>query len=386
MCGDVSAAEEGRIAAVARAVAPVSSGVRTQLCNAAKELAKQGGFDRDLYATGLRVGLDANDGKLPGIVATALRTDEFGGLATLAACAQLDEPALGAPLARAAMSPKTQFAVAAEVARACRGEGVGPRLSALAPRVKEAHRIALTIQVLLPLAASSDRPAPAACANVADAMMILAGSERHLGRWLVLAQLAHRGRDPRPLRDAVERTKTGPDSSRAAWTLVAWSLDPSRGTGSTRPTSELVARMSHRPSADRDASFLFRLAEAKVDGARPMLEALVRTRALGEELAVRAAAALVEFYEPVDVARALLDDAARSGRPEVRGLAAALAWDHGDAARAASLAQGLASAEELPALAWASLVQAAAASTADKRPARLVTESAYRRIQHGWPE
>ena len=57
-----------------------------------------------------------------------------------------------------------------------------------------------------------------------------------------------------------------------------------------------------------------------------------------------------------------------------RGLAAALAWDHGDVARSASLAQGLASAEELPALAWASLVQAAAASTADKRPARLVTE------------
>jgi hypothetical protein len=144
--------------------------------------------------------------------------------------------------------------------------------------------------------------------------------------------------------------------------------------------------MSHRPSADRDASFLFRLAEAKVDGARPMLEALVRTRAQGEELAVRAAAALIEFYEPLDIARALLDEAARSERPEVRGLAAALAWDHGDTARAASLAQGLASAEELPALAWASLVQAAAASTADKRPARLVTESAYRRIQLGWAE
>ena len=45
--------------------------------------------------------------------------------------------------------------------------------------------------------------------------------ERHLGRWLVMAEIAHRGGDRRPLQEAIERTVSGPDSSRAAWTLAS---------------------------------------------------------------------------------------------------------------------------------------------------------------------
>ena len=44
----------------------------------------------------------------------------------------------------------------------------------------------------------------------------------------------------------------------------------------TRPTLELIARLSDRPSADRDTTFLFRMARAGAPSARPMLETLVQ--------------------------------------------------------------------------------------------------------------
>lgn len=377
---------EGKVAGVARALAPHSAAVRTQLLAVAKELGKQEGFDRELFGAALRTLAEVGEKRVGPIVASALKTEEHGGLAALSAACFLEDGGIGPSLARAAASTKTQIAFAAEVARLCRGEPTGSRLASLAPRIKEAHRIALCIDLFLPLSLHLERVEVKACAGVAEAIHVLCGSERHLGRWLVMAEVAHRGKDARPLREAVERTTTGPDSSRAAWSLVAWALEPGRGTGATRPTSELVARLSHRPSADRDTSFLFRLADAKIEAARPMLEALVRTRPLGDDVALRAAAALTQSYERSAFARDTIDAAERSERPELRGLAAAVLWDLGERPRAVAVADGLATSDDLTALGWAALVHAAAGAPAARQPARLVREPAFRRIHWGWVE
>jgi hypothetical protein len=201
-----------------------------------------------------------------------------------------------------------------------------------------------------------------------------------------MAEIAHRGGDTRPLVEARQKTTSGPDSSRAAWSLVAWALDPAAGTSGTRPTSELVARLSHRPSADRDAGFLFRLAQAKLDVARPMLEALARTKPLGDDVALRAAFVLAKSYDRAAFGKDVLEMAERSDRDDLRGLAAAALWDLGERARAVALAEALAHSEELSAQVWAALIHAAASAPTAKQPRELVTETTFRRVQLGWLE
>jgi hypothetical protein len=383
---EATSGSEVRLSALAREVAPRSASVRAQLLAQAKELGKAGAFGRELFAIAIRALVESREPKIVPVLVAALKGEDHGGVATLCGAALVGEAPIAPLLVRAAASGKTQIAFAAEVARACRGEPTGARLAALAPRVKEAHRIALTTDLLLPIGASTHAPSAASCALLAEGLMILAGSERHLGRWLVMADLAHRGRDARPLREATEKTRTGPDSSRAAWSLVLWALDSARGLGTARPTSELIARLSHRPSADRDSSFLFRMAAARVPEARPMLEALVRVRPLGDEVAVRAAAALVEGYGGADGSQAVLDHAERDERDGIRALASALLWDLGEHARAMALADGLGSTTDLSALGWAALVHSAAAAPAARKPDRIVTDSAFRRVQLGWAE
>jgi hypothetical protein len=377
---------EPKVAGAARALAPYSMAVRGQLAQVAKELLKRDGIDRELYVAGIRALADTCDKRVHALLTAGLKTEEHGGLAALSAACFSEESSIGPLLTRAASSPKTQVAFAAEVARACRGEPTGPRLTALAPRIKEAHRIALCVELLLPLCLAKARIKPKSCASVADALHVLRGSERHLGRWLVMAEIAHRGGDERPLKEAVDRTVTGPDSSRAAWSLVAWALDPSRGTGGTRPTSELVARLSHRPSADRDTAFLFRLATARVEVARPMLEALARTRPLGDEVALRAAFALAKSFDRSGFTRDVLDAADNEARQDLRGLAAAALWDLGERARAVALAETLATSTDLSAQVWGALVHAAASAPASRQPSELLSEPTFRRVQWGWIE
>jgi hypothetical protein len=377
---------EAKVAGAARALAPHSVAVRGQLVVAGKELVKKDAFDRELYGVAMRALAETQDKRLASVLLSALKADDHGGLGALTAACFSEDPALAPHIARAAASPKTQIAFAAEVARTCRGEPTGARLAALAPRIKEAHRIALCVDLLLPLAIHQRRVSEKACAGMAEALHVLRGSERHLGRWLVMAEIAHRGGDERPLKEAVERTTTGPDSSRAAWALVAWALDPSRGTGGTRPTSELVARLSHRPSADRDTSFLFRLAAARLDVARPMLEALARTKPLGDEVALRAAFVLAKNYERAGFVRDVLEAADAAAREELRGIAAAALWDLGERAKAVALAEALATATDLGAQTWAGLVHAAASAPTSRQPSELVTEQNFRRIQWGWIE
>lgn len=383
--GKAKSANESRLAGALRTLAVRSSGLRNAAATTLKDLVKHESFERELYVGSLRALCDADDKRLSPLLVAALKTDEFGGVPALSAACFSSDAALGPHLARAASCSKTQFAFAAEVARVCRGEPTGPRLTALAPRIKEAHRIALSIELLMPLCLRADRVTPKACAQLADALHVLRGSERHLGRWLIMAELAHRGGDPRPLSEAVDRTRSGPDSSRAAWSLVAWALSPERGTNGTRPTSELVARLSHRPSADRDASFLFRMADAKVEVARAMLEALAKTKPLGDEVALHAAGALARHFDRAAFGDELLG-ALESDRAELRALAAAELYDLGDQARAARAAEELARHDDLTAQTWAALILASSGKDAPKPARPLVDEATFRRVQWGWVE
>ena len=171
--------------------------------------------------------------------------------------------------------------------------------------IKESHRIALCVELFVPLARSAPVPV-----HVGPALAVLRGAERHLGRWLVLADVAAKAGDMGPLEEAVAKSQVGPSSARAAWSLVAWALsdtvtsaralttpsvtqrrqrrqrrrngaptEPRPGSvapPATRPTVELVARLSDRPSADRDTTFLFRMARARAMSCKPMLEGLAK--------------------------------------------------------------------------------------------------------------
>jgi hypothetical protein len=230
---------------------------------------------------------------------------------------------------------------------------------------------------------------------------VLRASERHLGRWLVLAEVAVRAGDVSPLEEARDRAVTGPASSRSAWALVAWALGDThaRARGqlpplppTTRPTLELVARLSDRPSADRDTTFLFRMAHAGASGVRPMLEGLVRTLPVKDEASLRAAANLLWQRERGDLREAMVGLAA-SGRPEeLRGMAVAALWDAGARlddrngaealrARATELARELAASRVVGNVAWGTLVAAAARGAGGKGP--LLSETAFRWIQWG---
>jgi hypothetical protein len=373
--------DEGRLAAIVRVMAPFSVALRNHLAGWVKELVRLEDWTRELYAAGLRSLVECEDKRGAGLLSAALKTEEFGGVTALSVACFAKDASLMPALARAATSSRTLTAFAAEVARICHGEHTGPRLFGLAPRIKESNRISLVSDLLLPVAC---RGVDAKiCAGLADALNVLCGSERHLGRWLVMAEIAHRGGDPRPMKEATLRTTTGPDSARAGWSLCAWALSPANGHKGVRPTTELVARLSHRPSADRDASFLFRMAEHAVPEAKPMLEALVRARPLGDEIAVRAATELVRRYGRPSYAAEAIEASRVSSSEALRALSAACLWELGEHERAVADATELVDSEDLTALAWSSLVLLASRA---KEPMTVLSGSNFRRVQCGWSE
>ena len=98
--------------------------------------------------------------------------------------------------------------------------------------------------------------APNVSVGVIPAFALLRSAERHLGRWLLLAEVGARAGDCSALGEARERAQSGAASARAAWTLVAWALEDadavnhlrSRPTApSVRLTLELIARLSDSP-------------------------------------------------------------------------------------------------------------------------------------------
>jgi hypothetical protein len=388
---------EGKLAGALRALAPLSPALRASLGEATAVLLRRDARHREIYACGLRSLAEAQDRQTVTLLRRALASDEAGGHAALSAACFSRDPDLTAALAKIAASRQSHLAFGAELARVARGESNGALLAQLAPMIKESHRIAMCIELFVPLSRAMPMEK-----QVGPALAVLRGAERHLGRWLVLADVAVKAGDLTPLEDAETRATSGPLSSRAAWSLVAWALRetdaatrrvPGPTPPTTRPTLELIARLSDRPSADRDTTFLFRMARAGSASARPMLETLVRTLPLGDETAVRAALYLARDGGRADLRQALVEAAAGAKREELRGLAAAALWDscrgEGDEpaavrARALAIADDLLTSKVVGNVAWGALIRAAAKGVTGVEP--LLGETSFRWIHWGWLE
>jgi hypothetical protein len=389
---------EAKLAGAVRALAALSPALRASLGEATAVLLRRGARQRELYACGLRALAEAQDRQAVPLLRQALLGDEAGGAAALSAACFSRDPELSPLLAKVAASRQSHLAFGAELARVARGESNGALLAQLAPMIKESHRISMCVELFVPLV----RGLPVA-KHVGPALSVLRGAERHLGRWLVLAEVAVKAGDMTPLEEARSRAETGPPSSRAAWSLVAWSLSEIDATArgvlqplppSTRPTLELIARLSDRPSADRDTTFLFRMAKAGATSVRPMLETLARALPLGDETGLRAAVYLARDHGHDNLRQALADAADSCKREDLRGMAAAALWDAsppggGEIAakmrvRARDVADGLLTSRVVGNIAWGALIRAAAKSGAGG--GSLVTETPFRWIQWGWLE
>jgi hypothetical protein len=371
-------AQEPRLAGMVRVLVHHSAALREVAGTALDTMVKRRSFARPLYAATARALGEAGDPRSAQALSRALGTEDAGGLASVSAAGLASDPCLREPLAKLATSRHAHLAFGAELARVARHESSGAHVAAIAPKIKEAHRIALCLEVLVPLL--WQRPIDA---GITPALSVLRDAERHLGRWLVLAEIAVRAGDRLPLTQARERASSGPTSARAAWALVAWALEPEAGEPAVRPTVELVARLSDRPSADKDTTFLFRLATSGVAGARPMLENVARGSLLANEIAVRAALHLARDYREPRFREQLLDTARSSRREHLRGIAAAALFDLGERELALSLALELSKSRQLSALAWGALVQVA---QSEAKPVPIVNERNFRRIQLGWVE
>ena len=369
-------AQEARLAGVLRALAPHSTSLCDALLEAFELMVKRGSFERPLYAASVRAIGESLDRRGTPSLKKALESEESGGFATLSAACRTNDPALADALGKVARSRHAHLAFAGEVARIARGESDGAHLTALAPKIKESHRIALCLELFVPLTWS--KPLSPV---IAPALSVLREAERHLGRWLVLGEVAARAGDVAPLADASTRANEGPLSSRAAWSMVVWALSFASPPPAIRPTVELVARLSDRPSADRDTTFLFRLARQKAPAARSMLEGLAKGP-LDDESGVRAALHLVRDYDDARPRELLRVVASSSRRTALRGLAIAALFDSGDREFALDCSKSLVASRHLSAVAWGALIQAAHAMNS----AEVVTEPSVRRIQFGWSE
>ena len=369
-------AQEARLAGVLRALAPHSAPLCDLLLEAFELMVRRASFDRPLYAATARAVAELSDRRSTAAFGKALEIEEPTNLATLSAACRTSDPALAGPLAKAARSRHAHVAFAAEIARIARAESLGAHVMSLAPKIKESHRIALCLQLFVPLTWSE----PLA-ATIGPALAVLRDAERHLGRWLILAEVEARAGDPRPREDAAQRAGMGAQSSRAAWAMVAWALSSEAPAPAIRPTVELVSRLSDRPSADRDITFLFRLARQKAPSARPMLEALAQGP-LADESSLRAALHLVRDYGDRRALEPLRAAATSSRRENMKGLAAAVLFDAGEHELALHSAQALLGSRQLSSLAWGALIQA----THAKGGLEVVTEPTVRRIQFGWTE
>jgi hypothetical protein len=372
-------AQEVRLAGALRALCPYSAQLQHAALAALETLVKRRSFSRPLYAALVRSLSELDEPRVTAPLRAALADDDAGGLSTLSAASFSGADGLNDVLAKVAVSRHAHLAFAAEVARAARGESDGSRIASVVPKIKESHRIALCVEVFVPLLRRNALPI-----TLAPALEVLRESERHLGRWLVLAEIAVRAGDARPLEEARERVREGPSSARAAWNMVIWALTGGVDGEAVRPNVELVARLSDRPSADRDTTFLFRLADAKVTSARNMLENLVKAPGLADAIAIRAALYLARDHARADLIFALRDLCCNPRQEAMRGLAAAALFDIGEVGLADELSVPLQASKQLMTLAWASLVRVATERRLSTT--HVVAETTFRRIQWGWLE
>jgi len=386
---------EVKLAGVVRVLGPLSASLRTELFRAADVLVRRAVLGRELWGAIVRTLAEADHPGLESLLAPALALEEGGGSATLSAAGFCSSKALVAQLAKLASGGKPYVAFAAEIARVVRGDSPGTHLLHLAPIIKEAHRVGLATQVVAPLvrglAGASDvggaawLPLARPGERLGPGFEVLRSAERHLGRWLLFAEAVVLGGDDRPLVEAREKSVSGADSSRGAWALVAWALAHARSrrngeappaSPTLRPTTELSARLSDRPSADRDLSFLFRLASAAAPSAKPMLDALVRGP-IEDEARARAASHLARSFGRTDLFVPLAVVARSSAREDLRGLGIAALHDAGDTATAKALAEEALAGKHLGNAAWAARVLATNVG------GFAVSEGAVRHLQWG---
>lgn len=372
---------ERRLAGLCRALAPHSPATRALLAEVGDQLVQKKGFDRDLFVASVRALGELGDKRAVPLVKAGAEHDVCA-TAALCAAAWLADPTLAPVLNKAATQRSAHIAFTAELARVVRGESPGAHLRGLAPKIKESHRIALCAEVLVPIARI-----PQVAPGVRHALAVLRDAERHLGRWLVMAEVAVHGGDLEPLVEARTKSAEGPSGARAAWAYVAWALDPAAGPPQARPTTELVARLSDRPSADRDTKFLFRLAHAGVRSTKPLLDAFARELSKEDDDAVRAAGYLLRDHGRDDLLPGILELARRAQRDDLRGLATAVLWDAGKTEPAIELAKELVAgrATGLFGAAWGTLVLLAQCG---RIPAGtpLAHEPSVRWLEAGWLE
>ena len=185
---------EAKLAGAVRAVCALSPALRASLGEATSVLLRRGTRQRELYACGLRALSEAQDRQSVGLLRQALGGDEAGGAAALSAACFSRDVELLPLLAKVAASRQSHLAFGAELARVARGESNGALLAQLAPMIKESHRISMCVELFVPLV----RGMPVAV-HVGPALSVLRGAERHLGRWLVLAEVAVKAGDLTPL-------------------------------------------------------------------------------------------------------------------------------------------------------------------------------------------
>jgi hypothetical protein len=386
---------EERLAGALRAVGAWSEQGLALLADAAVTLARRGAFDRPLFLGSLRALVEAGDPRAAEVLRVALAAEDVALGAVGAACFA-DDKGLAAPLVRAASNRSPQIAFAAELARLRRGESTGGSLAALALRLKEASRIELCSEVFWPLlrVAPLDRV-------VTPALAVLREAERHLGRWLLLAELAVRAGDEAPRLHAEELARQGPVSARSAWSLAAWALSLAPAPPNLKSPLDALMRLSDRPTNERDLSFFFRLAEAQERQLQGPLEGAAGRLPQGEDDSIRAAFFLIRDHGQEDL-RAKLRGVLRVRREGSWGLAAAALYDLQDQG-AEELARRCLSARSLTAVAWGGLVLASLASpTSPAAPASpasavspasptsplfsrgpLLTEPRYRHLHRG---
>lgn len=367
-------ADESVLAGALQELSPFSSRLCRTLERAVADLVKRSSFQRPLYAGAARALVACAEQAAVPLLTLALSHAEGGGLATLSAASMARRGDLAAPLGRLVTGRHLELVFAAEIARVVRGESSGDRLVQLAPMLKESSRIALCSEIFVPLLFQPPLPR-----TIAASLKLLRESERHLGRWLVLAEVAQFAGDAGPGEQAGSKRREGTKPSRAAWALLSWALGSGKAP-TLRPTLQVLARLSHRPTSERDPSFLFRMAEARLPCVRPILEHMVQTTELTDAGSIRAALLLARDYSVPEVLEQL-QSAARSRRQEsLRGLAAAALFDAGCRDLASRLADELVHSKKLSTMSWAALIRAGGAG---KLP-RLVTETSFRRVQRGW--
>ncbi len=368
-------ANESRLGGALHVLAPYSTRLREALLAALDVMVRRGAHSRPLFLPILRGLIASGDERVAPLLSKALSLDDGSGLGTIAAAALFKASGLEEPLAKLSVSRSPQIAFAGELARIARGESSGHALSGSALRIKESHRLEMSTSLVLPLVWERH-----ACSGAAEGIRVMRDSERHLGRWLLFAQLASQSGDASAITAACGQAQKGPGSARAAWNLVAWALKSDPSTPTVRPTLEIIARLSDRPSAERDLSFLFRMAQAKAPTARSMLDNLTNAPHLTDENAVRAAAYLLKQEDREDLQRKLIELVKSTKREELRGLALAGLYE----ARPAiieDLLPDFSRSRQLQNAIFSALVR-----LAQKRQCTqdLLSEPMYRRAQLGW--